>query len=60
MHSERKMGVNILVKYITLFQDGGTLVDAVKECKIITLKHTEKTCRLLYLLYSSAPEDIIL
>ncbi len=54
------MGVNILAKYGSLFQDGGSLVDAMKECKIITLKYTGKTCRLLYLLYSSVPEDIIL
>ncbi len=60
MHSERKMEVNILAKYISLFQDGGILVDAVKECKIITLKYSGKTSRLMYLLYSSAPEDIIL
>ncbi len=60
MHSKRKMGVNILVKYISLFQDGSVLVDALKECKIIMLKYTGKTCRLLYLLYSSAPEGIIL
>ncbi len=32
---------------------------AVKECKIIPLKYTGKACRL-YLLYSSASEDIIL
>ncbi len=29
MHSERKIGVNILVEYISLFQDGGALVDAL-------------------------------
>ncbi len=34
-------------------------IAVMKECKIITLKYTGKTCRL-YLLYSSAPEDIIL
>ncbi len=59
-------GVNIF--YISMFQDGGTLVDhvfssgalaVVKECKIITLKYTGTACRL-YLLYSRAPEDIIL
>ncbi len=32
---------------------------AVKECKIIMLKYTGKAC-WLYLLYSSASEDIIL
>ncbi len=36
---------------------GGSLV--VKEYEIMTMKYNGKTCRL-YLLYSSAPEDIIL
>ncbi len=34
-------------------------IAVMKECKIITLKYTGKACRL-YLLYSSAPKDIIL
>ncbi len=43
-----------------VFISSGALA-AVKECKIITVKYTGKPCRLLaYLLYSSAPEDIIL
>ncbi len=37
-------------------EDGSSVV---KEYEIITLKYNGKTCRL-YLLYSSAPEDIIL
>ncbi len=41
------------------FVSSGGALAAVKECKIIKLKYTGKTCRL-YLLYSSAPEDIIL
>ncbi len=41
-----------------VFSSSGALA-AVKECKITTLKYTGKACRL-YLLYSSASEDIIL
>ncbi len=40
-----------------VFSSGAFAV--VKECKIIMLKYTGKACRL-DLLYSSAPEDIIL
>ncbi len=43
-----------------VFISSGALA-VVRECEIITLKYTGKPCRLLaYLLYSSAPEDIIL
>ncbi len=58
--------VNVFAKYILIFsllQDehffSSWALAAVKECKIITLKYTGKTCRL-YLLYSSASKDIIL
>ncbi len=40
-----------------VFSSGALAV--VKECKIIMLKYTGKACGL-YLLYSSAPEDIFL
>ncbi len=40
-----------------VFSSGALVV--MKECKIITLKYTGKAY-MLYLLYSSAPEDIIL
>ncbi len=36
-----------------VFSSGALAV--MKECKIITLKYTGKTCRL-YLLYSSTPD----
>ncbi len=51
-------GVNIFVKYISLFQDDGSsrehvfswALAVVKECKIITLKYNGKAYRL-YLLF---------
>ncbi len=43
----------------TFFSGKGGGFSVVKEYEIITLKYNGKTC-WLYLLYSSAPEDIIL
>ncbi len=43
----------------TFFSGKGGRSSVVKEYEIITLKYNGKTCRL-YLLYSRAPENIII
>ncbi len=68
-HAQREEnGVNIFANIFHYFKMAASSREhifasgdlaAMKECKIITLKYTGKACRL-YLLYSSASEDIIL